>query len=108
MTAENLTIRIRTTRDTEKVRALGAARARDSFYAFRRMVHPGIIWGWWIEVGAWELQRFYEDFVAGKRPGLGLMAPPQHGKSWTATDFVAWVAGKNPDWKTIFASYSAE
>jgi hypothetical protein len=81
MTAEKPTIRIRTTRDAEKVVALGAARARDDFYAFRRMVRPGIIWGWWIEVLAWELQRFYEDFVAGKRPRLALMAPPQHGKS---------------------------
>jgi predicted phage terminase large subunit-like protein len=108
MTAEKPTIRIRTTRDAEKVIALGAARARDDFYAFRRMVRPAMIRGWWIEVVAWELQRFYEDFVAGKRPLLALMAPPQHGKSWTATDFVAWVAGKNPDWKTIFASYSAD
>jgi hypothetical protein len=32
----------------------------------------------------------------------------QHGKSWAATDFIAWVAGHNPDLKTIFASYSDE
>jgi predicted phage terminase large subunit-like protein len=106
--AEKPTIRIRTTRDAEKVIALGAARARDDFYAFRRMVRPAMIWGWWIEVVAWELQRFYEDFVAGKRPRLALMAPPQHGKSWAATDFIAWIAGKNPNLKTIFASYSAD
>jgi predicted phage terminase large subunit-like protein len=36
------------------------------------------------------------------------MAPPQHGKSLTAIDFIAWISGKNPDIKTIFASYSAE
>jgi hypothetical protein len=37
-----------------------------------------------------------------------MMAPPQHGKSWAATDFTAWCAGKNPNWKVIFASYSTE
>jgi hypothetical protein len=36
------------------------------------------------------------------------MAPPQIGKSSAATDFVSWVAGKNPDAKTIFASYSED
>ena len=36
------------------------------------------------------------------------MAPPQHGKSWAATDFVCWVAGRDPDLKTILASYSAD
>ena len=35
-----------------------------------------------------QLQRFYTDtFVAGKRPRLAIMAPPQHGKSLAATDF---------------------
>jgi predicted phage terminase large subunit-like protein len=55
-----------------------------------------------------ELQQFYQDFVAGRRPRLALMSPPQHGKSLTAIDFIAWISGKNPDIKTIFASYSAE
>ncbi len=108
MTAQKPTIRNWTTSDTEKVIALGAAQARDHFHVFRRMIRPGILWGWWIEDVVCQLQRFYEDLVAGKRPRLALMAPPQHGKSWAATDFVAWVAGKNPDLKTIFASYSAE
>jgi hypothetical protein len=34
------------------------------------------------------------------------MAHPQSGKSMATTDFIAWVAGKNPELKTIFASYS--
>jgi predicted phage terminase large subunit-like protein len=37
---------------------------------------------------------------------MAIMAPPQHGKSWTAEDFIGWCAGKHPEWKTIFASYS--
>ena len=34
------------------------------------------------------------------------MAPPQHGKSTAATDFITWVAGQDPNLKTIFASFS--
>jgi hypothetical protein len=52
------------------------------------------------------LQKFYEDVVAGKRPKLLLSSPPQHGKSLLMGDFVSWVAGKNPDLHTMFASYS--
>jgi hypothetical protein len=29
-------------------------------------------------------------------------------KSWTAVDFIGWVSGRNPDLKTIFASFSDE
>jgi hypothetical protein len=69
-------------------------------------MRPRMIEGWWTNEIAEALQQFYEDLVAGKRPKLAIGAPPQHGKSWAATDFVAWVAGRNPDLKTIFASYS--
>ncbi len=55
-----------------------------------------------------EPQRFYAEFKQGKRPKLAIMAPPQHGKSWAATDFIAWVAERDPDLKTIFPSHSAD
>jgi hypothetical protein len=42
---------------------------------------------------------------AGKRPTIVLSSPPQHGKSVQVRDFAAWVAGRNPALKTIFASY---
>jgi predicted phage terminase large subunit-like protein len=87
---------------------VAAAKARESFAAFRRLMHPELLWGWWLQKLAEELQRFWEDLVAGRRPKLALMAPPQHGKSLAITDFIAWVAGKNPDLKTIFASFSDE
>jgi predicted phage terminase large subunit-like protein len=90
----------------QKLAAQAQAEARRNFWAFRRYMRPGMLWGWWAEQVAVELQHFYLDLVAGKRPQLALMAPPQHGKSWAATDFIAWVAGKNPNLKTIFASYS--
>ena len=53
-----------------------------------------------------ELQQFYDEFAAGRRPILVLQAPPQHGKSMAAEDFIAWVAGRNPDLKIIYASFS--
>src|SRR6516225_5701228 len=81
-----------------------AALARESFYDFRRLIRPDMTWGWWPRCVCMELQQFYQDMQAGKRPKLAMMAPPQHGKSWAASDFIAWVAGKNPDLKTIFGS----
>jgi hypothetical protein len=80
--------------------------AREDFGLFRKQIRKGMIWGWWTQEVAWQLQRFYEDMVAGRRPKLAISAPPQHGKSWAATDFIAYVAGKMPDKKTIFGSYS--
>ena len=63
-------------------------------------------WGWFLQEVAEAFQQFYDDLEAGKRPKLALMTPPQHGKSFTVEDFISWVAGRNPDIKTIFASYS--
>jgi predicted phage terminase large subunit-like protein len=83
-------------------------RIRDDFGFFRQHIRPRMLWGWWIEVVATELTEFYGDFVAGKRPKLAICTPPQHGKSWTAVDFIAWVSGRDPNLKTIFASFSDE
>jgi predicted phage terminase large subunit-like protein len=80
--------------------------ARRSFVAFRQILRPNMLWGWWVEQISLELDRFYAAFAAGKRPKLAIMSPPQHGKSWAVEDFIAYVAGKNPDAKTIYASYS--
>jgi hypothetical protein len=71
-------------------------------------MHHDFVWNWWTDELARELHRFYRDLRAGRRPKLALMAPPQHGKSTAVSDFSAWIAGKHPDLKTIFASYSDE
>ena len=100
----------------ETVTPLAVARAgdrriweiRNKFHAYRRYIRPQMHWNWWTMKVAVELQQFYEDLVAGRRPKLAIQAPPQHGKSWTVEDFIAWVAGTNPELKTIFASYSDE
>lgn len=95
-----------TSYDVQLLEELAQARARESFLEFRRYIRPQLIIGWWVREVAQKLQRFYKDFVAGERPKLAVMAPPQTGKSWTVTDFIAWVAGNNPDKKTIFGSFS--
>ncbi|MCL2829855.1 MAG: phage terminase large subunit [Betaproteobacteria bacterium] len=80
--------------------------ARKCFLSFRQIVNPKMIWGWWQEEIAAELQAFTEDFQAGKRPMLVIQAPPQHGKSVQIIDFVAWLSGQNPDCRTIYTSFS--
>jgi hypothetical protein len=82
--------------------------ALNDFGLFRQLIHPDMLWGWWLDEAARELTKFARDLIDGRRPILALMAPPQHGKSWTVWDFVAWFAGKYPNLKTIFASYSDE
>ena len=80
--------------------------AREDFATFRRTINPKIKWGWFHQSVCDELQAFHSDFVAGKRPKLVIQAPPQHGKSMAIVDFIAWLAGRSPDKKTIYASFS--
>jgi hypothetical protein len=88
------------------VSASTVLKAYDDFEVFRKVMRPNMLWNWWIRDAAAALQQFYVDLIAGRRPRLVIMAPPQHGKSWSVTDFIAWIAGKMPDGKTIFASYA--
>lgn len=81
-------------------------KCRQSFWEFRIAIHPDMKVGWWQRTVAEELQLFYEQLAAGLRPKLVLEAPPQHGKSEQITDFIAWIAGKNPDLRTIYTSFS--
>jgi predicted phage terminase large subunit-like protein len=85
-----------------------ALAGRSSLVTFRRIIRPDMILGWFPEQISLELHRFFQALVAGKRPKLAIMAPPQHGKSWAAEDLIAYVAGQNPDLKTIYASYSED
>jgi len=97
-----------TTERLDAVTEANAAMARESFAVFRRTIRPGMLWSPFVGLMTRELQKFHEAFVAGKRPKLAMMTPPQHGKSLAAEDFAAWEAGKNPSLKTIYASYSDE
>jgi hypothetical protein len=82
--------------------------ARYNFSVFRRISRPSMQWGWWADELARELQQFRADLTAGKCPILAIQAPSQHGKSTTVSDFIAWIAGNNPDLKIIYASYGDE
>lgn len=52
------------------------------------------------------MQEFVIDFENGLKPMLIIEAPPQHGKSEAITDVIAWIAGRNPNIRTIYASFS--
>lgn len=84
------------------------AKARHNFWTYRTLTRPGLIHGWWQHEVADNLTKFWRDLKQGKRPKLVLGAPPQHGKSDTMKDFCCWAAGKDPDAKTLFASYADE
>lgn len=88
------------------IEMLAIEEARESFWAYRQYIDPKMKLGWWQREMAGELQQFYHDLMAGKRPKLAIQAPPQHGKSKMVADFITWVAGKSPDQKAIYASFS--
>ena len=93
--------------DIDILDSLAVFEARESFYAYRRYINGSSFKiGWWVKEVCDNLQKFYTDLAAGKKPILIIQAPPQHGKSVSIIDFLSWLAGKNADIKTIFASYS--
>jgi predicted phage terminase large subunit-like protein len=80
--------------------------ARESFWAYRQFINPKLKKGWWQREVARHLQKFAEDLFSGKKPKLVIQAPPQHGKSVQIIDLLSWIAGKKPDIKTIYTSFS--
>lgn len=90
----------------ELVRRKQIINAQESFYSFIRYINQGIYWGWWQKEVARALQQFYEDYKAGLKPKLVIQAPPQHGKTSQIVDFVLWLAGKDPNTKIIYTSFS--
>jgi predicted phage terminase large subunit-like protein len=84
------------------------AEAREHFWAYRQHMHPGMLKGWWQETVSDEFERFHCDLRDGLRPKLMLVAPPQHGKSEMVSDLIAYLAGRLPDLKKIFTSYSED
>jgi hypothetical protein len=50
--------------------------------------------------------KFHIDFKDGKRPVLLIQTPPQHGKSLTVIDFIAWAVGHDPQVRVIYTSFS--
>jgi predicted phage terminase large subunit-like protein len=80
--------------------------ARTSFRIYRRLINPRLKDGWFRRAMEIELEHWWDDFKAGKRPVLLLSTPPQFGKSILIIDFISWISGKDPALRTIFASFS--
>lgn len=79
---------------------------RNSFALFRQTINPKLKWGWWQAEVTNELEIFAQQLTLGRKPKLVIEAPPQHGKSVLIIDFIAWQAGRNPNQRTIYASFS--
>lgn len=47
-----------------------------------------------------------QDFTCNSKKVLIINMPPRHGKSFTATHFVEWLLGKNPELKIMTGSYN--
>lgn len=81
-------------------------KSREDFWVFRQYLNPKMKLGWFQKEVARSLMQFYQDLEAGLSPWLMIEAPPQHGKSTQIVEFLAWLAGKRPDLKKIYTSYS--
>lgn len=92
--------------DFDLLEAILDRQAQDDFLTFRRRINPKAKTGWFFFDITARLQQFYNDLIAGKRPKLIIQAPPQHGKSEAVTDFICWLAGKDPELRSIYASFS--
>jgi predicted phage terminase large subunit-like protein len=97
---------LKDSRSFELYNECARSEARVDFYSFRCHMREDMKIGWWLKEICDHLQRFYLRFMNGERPKMVLMAPPQHGKTTIVTDFIAWVAGKNPSLRCLFTSYS--
>lgn len=80
--------------------------ARESFWAYRQYINERLKLSWFQKLVAQHLQKFANDLVSGRKPKLILEAPPQHGKSVQVIDLISYIAGLQPDIKTIYASFS--
>lgn len=83
-----------------------AHEARKSLWAYRQYIDPELKKGWWVAEISDEFQNFYERLINNERPKLVIEAPPQHGKSRGLQDAISWMSGKQPDLRTLYASFS--
>jgi len=82
-------------------------KSRVNFLAYRQyMRNEKYFNSWFMTDLCKQFQQFYLDLRAGNRPILLVQTPPQHGKSWAVADLIAWISGKWPEIKSIYATYS--
>ena len=94
------------TKDIDLLDLLAIHEARESFYAYRCYIHPKMTQGWFTEELARIGEQFYTELLSGKRPKYAIEAPPQHGKSTLVVDLITWIAGKHPDFRQMYTSFS--
>ena len=92
----------------EKYGQIDLTAAIDNFWHYRCVMNPRLtLKGMWFpRTLATKLRTFWEDFKAGRRPVMLLMTPPQHGKSLSVIDFIAWAIGHDPELRVIYSSFS--
>jgi hypothetical protein len=92
------------------VRLYDAANAGECVKSFKlyrkRMRREVMLWNPFVTRITRELQRFGEAYEAGLRPKMAFVTPPQFGKSMAAEDVAAWLGGRNPNRRILYASYS--
>ena len=83
-------------------------RALNSFWEYRIYMNPRLTLRdmWFPRSLAWKLRKFWDEMKAGKRPILLIQTPPQHGKSLSVIDFIAWACGHEPELRVIYSSFS--
>lgn len=93
--------------DLDLIERRWVLKSSEDFLTYRRYMNANMLKrGWFIDDLAANLQQFYNDMMAGLRPFLVIQAPPQHGKSFSITDFISWFLGKAPANKVIYSSFS--
>jgi predicted phage terminase large subunit-like protein len=92
----------------EAIGAYDLAKAYDNFWHYRCVMNSRLtLRGMWFPRSlALKLRTFWEDFRAGRKPVMLLMTPPQHGKSLSVIDFIAWAIGHDPELRVIYSSFS--
>ena len=83
-------------------------RAFNSFWEYRIYMNPRLTLRdmWFPRSLGWKLRKFWDEMKAGKRPILLIQTPPQHGKSLSVIDFIAWACGHAPELRVIYSSFS--
>lgn len=94
--------------DLQLIQEYYASQARRNLWVYRNFMNEDLTRGWFPKSVSENLQQWFLDLKAGKRPKMILEAPPQHGKSYGMHDGVTWFAGRDPDLRWIYASFSSD
>lgn len=80
--------------------------ARREFWGYCKLMYPSF----YKEDRTYlkELCGALEEFYYNDDEYMIINAPPRHGKSFTATNFVEWVLGKDPTYKIMSGSYNED